>query len=122
MGSIAIYERDDLMHGLLSEWLTGAGYVVRDSATPVDAALPVDLVIASISLPKVETEILLSGVQSVHPGTPIIALSSGARSGLSSNGATARALGVQRILAKPLTRKELLAAVEALVGPSSHRS
>jgi hypothetical protein len=35
---------------------------------------------------------------------------------LSSNGAAAQALGVTRVLAKPLTRNELLAAVDNVIG------
>jgi DNA-binding response OmpR family regulator len=116
MASIAVYERDDLMYGLLREWLSGAGHVVQDS-TPVHGAIPrADLVIMSISMPRRETELLIRAMQRVHPGAPIIALSSQARLGLSSSGAPARELGVERVMAKPLTRKELVAAVDDILG------
>jgi DNA-binding response OmpR family regulator len=116
MGSIAIYERDDLMCGLLREWLTNAGYSVEDSGAAPDRSARVDLVIVSITNPKQEGESSIRHVRSVHPRAPIIALSSQARSGLSSTGSTARALGVEHVLAKPLTRQELLAAVESVTG------
>lgn len=117
MKSIVIYERDDLMYALLREWLSASGYTVRETAPPPGADAPVDLVIASISIPQYDNEILIRGVRRIHPNAAIIALSSQARSGLSSDGAAAAALGVQRVMAKPLTRSELLAAVEATIGP-----
>lgn len=117
LSAVAIYERDDLMHGLLREWLSGAGYAVRDSLLPSHPAAAVDLAIVSITMPKQESNAMLRGVQRRHPRIPIIALSSQARSGLSSDGTAARALGVERVLAKPLTRNELLAAVRDVIGP-----
>jgi DNA-binding response OmpR family regulator len=115
MGKIAIYEPDDLMLELLREWLTAAGYTVRDS---LDSDLTVsDLAIVSVERPKSESEVLIRELQREYPGTPIIALSSRARSGLCSNGAAAQALGVERLLAKPLRRHELLVAVDEAIGP-----
>ena len=118
MNCIAIYEPDQLMRFLLREWLRGAGYRVRDSVPRSDEATGVDLVIVSTTMPKRDSDALLGLVQRVHPRTPIIALSSRARSGMSSNGPAARALGVERVVAKPLTRNELLAAVRAVLPPA----
>ena len=115
MAGIAIYEPDDLMHELLREWLTAAGYTVRDSLDS-DPSVP-DLAIVSVERPKSESEVLVHGLRHESPGTPIIALSSRARSGLCSNGPAAQALGVERLLAKPLRRHELLVAVDEAIGP-----
>ena len=115
MGAIAIYEPNDLMRGLLREWLTGAGYAVQNS--PASELTSPDLAIVSVESPKCESELMIRGVQREYPGTPIIALSSRARSGLSSNGAAAQALGVARLLAKPLRQHELLMAVDEAIGP-----
>ncbi|HEX3845732.1 MAG TPA: response regulator [Steroidobacteraceae bacterium] len=116
MTTIALYEPDDLMHGLLREWLSSAGHVVQDS-TPGQGAIPrADLVIMSISTRKGETQLLIRGMRRIHPGTPIIALSSQARLGLSSNGVLACELGVARVMAKPLARKELITAVDDILG------
>jgi CheY-like chemotaxis protein len=117
MGSIAIYERDDLMYALIREWLGGAGYTVQESATPSDLPGSVDLVIASLTMPKQNSGALIRSVHQLHPDIPIIALSSQARSGLCSGGATAQALGVACVMAKPLRRSALLAAVQTLIGP-----
>jgi DNA-binding response OmpR family regulator len=112
MANITAYERDDLMYGLLREWLGGAGHIVGDSTRTEDRHTPsADLVIVSISGAKREIDLLMHCVRCVHPGTPIVALSSQARLGLFSNGALARELGVARVMAKPLARKELVAAV-----------
>jgi CheY-like chemotaxis protein len=116
MGAIAVYEPDDLMRELLLEWLTAAGYAVRDSMTDPDPTVP-DLIIVSVETPKSARDVLIRGLQREYPGTPLIALSSRARSGLCSNGAAAQALGVERLLAKPLRRHELLVAVDAAIGP-----
>jgi DNA-binding response OmpR family regulator len=116
MRGIAIYERDGLMRDLLREWLTAAGYSVWDAKQDCYPTPP-QLAIVSVETPKPESEVLIRGLQRNFPGTPIIALSGWARAGLSSNGAAAQALGVQRLLAKPLMRHELLMAVDAVIGP-----
>jgi DNA-binding response OmpR family regulator len=120
MSSIVIYEADDLMRGLLHEWLAGAGYrvsvvVPRDAAPRVAA----DLVILNIELPKDTGSRVAEKIQLAHPGKPIIALSAQFRANLSTAGATARALGVSQVIAKPLTRDALLAAVRAIIGPAN---
>lgn len=116
MSGIAIYERDDMMRGLLQEWLSGAGYALRESTLSLAPVSGVDLAIVSLSMPKQEGDALIRRVQALHPRTPIIALCSQARSGLCLDGATARALGVERVMAKPLRRGELLDAVQAVIG------
>ena len=105
------------MRALLKEWLSEAGYRVR-GATPRGAQRggAEDLVIVSLYMPKYAGALLVSEIQAAHPGTPLIAISGQFRSGLSDVGATAHALGVQRVLAKPLTRSDLLAAVRVLIG------
>jgi hypothetical protein len=112
-----IYEPDDLMCHLLHEWLTGAGYTVCDTIEVEPHAL-VSLVIASISTTELEREILIPRLQREYPEAAVIVLCSQARSGLSSDGALARALGVQRVMAKPLRRGELLTTVADLIGPA----
>lgn len=123
-GGIAIYERDELMYALLREWLSDAGYFVRNlalSSECADSAARAQLVIVSFSMLKEKDDALIRAVQHIYPGTPIIALSSQARSGLCSAGAAAHALGVQLLVAKPLRRGELLAAVGAIIGPPQAR-
>jgi DNA-binding response OmpR family regulator len=120
MSAITIYEENDLMRALLKEWLSQAGYRVR-GAVPggVQPAGGEDLVIASVYRPKDTGAQTLRAVRAAHPGTPIIAISGQFRSGLCATGTTAQMPGVEQVLAKPLTRGELLAAVRAIIGAPS---
>jgi DNA-binding response OmpR family regulator len=120
MSRIVIYEDNDLMRALLEEWLSQEGYRVR-AAAPRDVRRTgaADLVIASIYMPKHSGAAMVREIQAAHPGTPVIAISGQFRSGLPAVGAAARMLGVQQVLAKPLTRADLLEAVRAMIGAPS---
>jgi DNA-binding response OmpR family regulator len=118
MSSIVIHEENDLMRALLTEWLSDAGYrVCADTPRGAPGADAVDLLIVSVYMPKQSGARLMREVQAAHPGTPVIAISGQFHSGLPSNGATAQSLGVQQVIAKPLTRSALLNAVSATIGP-----
>jgi DNA-binding response OmpR family regulator len=122
MSKIVIYEENDLMRALLKEWLSEAGYDVHAAAShdqhsgyPADGR-PADLVIVSLYMPKQGGAQLVREIQATHPGAPLIAISGQFLAGLSASGAIAHALGVQQVIAKPLTRSDLLAAVRAIIG------
>jgi DNA-binding response OmpR family regulator len=120
MSGIVIYEENDLMRALLEEWLSQAGYRVRTLAPrDVRSAEAADLVIASIYMPKHAGAEMVREIQAAHPGTPVIAISGQFRSGLPAVGAAARTLGVQQVLAKPLSQADLLEAVHAMIGAPS---
>ena len=121
MAGIAIYERDSLMRDLLREWLTAAGYTVWGPAPGGDPTAP-ELALVSVETPKPEHAVLIRALRRIYPDTPIVALSAWARSGLSSNGGAAHALGVERLIAKPLRRQELLRAVDSVIGPPASTS
>lgn len=111
------------MRELLREWLREAGYAAR-AAAPKEPGhgAPADLVIVSVYMPRHGGMHLLREIRAAHPGTPLIAISGQFRLGLSDVGATARTLGAQRAIAKPLTRSDLLDAVRALIGPPELRA
>lgn len=113
MSNITVYEGDSLMRALIEEWLCGAGYHVNTAARP---GQPADLVIASVSSPKDSGALQVRKIQAGHPGTPLIAISAQFRSGLSTAGAIAEKLGAHRVIAKPLSRADLLEAVRAIIG------
>jgi DNA-binding response OmpR family regulator len=119
MSDIVIYEENDLMRALLQEWLSEAGYRVRAAKPGGMQQDSADLAIVSVYMPKHAGAQLVREIRAGHPGTPLIAISGQFRSGLSAVGAAADALGVQQVLAKPLTRCELLDAVRAMIGASS---
>lgn len=116
MAHIVLYEENDLMRSLLKEWLSQEGY--RVSAVDPHADPPggvADLVIVSIYMPKNVGAQLIRQIQAIHPGVPVIALSGQFRSGLSTIGPTAQALGVKQVIAKPLSRADLLEAIRAII-------
>jgi CheY-like chemotaxis protein len=117
MSNIVIYEENDLMRALLEEWLSDAGYGVHAAAShDLMSGRLADLVIISVYMPKHAGAQLVREIQAIHPDTPLIAISGQFRSGLSANGAIAQTLGVQQVIAKPLTRSDLLAAVRTMIG------
>jgi len=117
MSTIVIYEADDLIRGLLQEWLTGAGYCVGASTLCGPRPLQAELVIVNIGMPKQAGPRVAEEIRAAHPGTPIIAISAQFRADLSSAGTTAQSLGVAQVIAKPLSRDTLLAAVRAIIDP-----
>lgn len=104
-----VIEPDELIRRLLCEWLAEAGYVVEaHSSSGQRSAVAHDLVI--LNVPRV------SGFQVAESlgernSAPVLAISARFRRGLGSSAATARRLGVHRVLPKPFTREELLEAV-----------
>jgi DNA-binding NtrC family response regulator len=115
--NIVIYEEDFLTRTLLEEWLAEAGYGVRvgNRCNPgVDGAC--DLVIVSVYMPKNGGAQCLRDIREAHPDTPVIAISGQFRPGLSAAGATAQKLNVRQVVAKPLTRQDLLESVRGIIG------
>jgi two-component system, OmpR family, alkaline phosphatase synthesis response regulator PhoP len=119
MSTIVIYEADDLMRGLLKEWLTGAGYRVVAATICGPRPPTADLVIVNVGMPKQEGSRVADEIRAAHPKTPIIAISAQFRADLSSAGTTAQTLGVAQVIAKPLSRDTLLAAVRAIIEPAA---
>jgi len=107
------------MRGLLTEWLTGAGYAVRArSLRGAPAGEGADLVIVDLYMPRQAGVDVVRAVQQAHPGAPVIAISAQFRPGLAGSCRAARALGARKLIAKPFTREDLLGAVRALLGPA----
>ena len=112
MPGIVIIEQDKLMRGLLIEWLSAEGYSVRADDTEGVAQFPTrtDLVIVDVYMPRHEACQMLRAVKAAYPETPLIAISGQFRTGLVGSCTAADALGVHQVIAKPLTRRDLLAA------------
>ena len=114
---IRVYEEDDLTRALLEQWLGEAGYRVRvGAACGAGPQTHSDLVIVNVSMPKQAGRQCIRHIREAHPQAPLIAISAQFRSGLSASGATAQALGVLKVIAKPLVRSELLEAVRGIIG------
>ena len=119
MKDIVIYEEDELMRELLAEWLGDEGYRVRAPLPHEARRDDADLVVASVYMPKRAGAQAVREIRAAHPSAALIAISGQFRAGLSTDGAAARALGVQQVIAKPLRREELLEAVRAMIGAPS---
>ena len=116
---IVIIEEDKLMRELLAEWLSAEGYSVS-AAAPGIAQVPhdADLVIVDVYMPRHEGTSRLRAVKAVYPDTPLIAISGQFRPGLVGSCTAANALGVRQVIAKPFTRRDLIAAVHGVIGPA----
>jgi CheY-like chemotaxis protein len=104
-----VIDSDPAMAGLLAEWLEGQGFCVFE-------ALPdgrCDLIVADVPQPRLGAPGFLRRLARAHPGTPVLALSSQFLRG--ADAAVAKALGVDAVLPKPVTRDALAAAVKKLV-------
>src|SRR5690348_11242108 len=118
MADIVIIEEDALMRSLLIEWLTADGYRVSEAVDDeVESHAHTDLVIVDVCMPRNADNIRLRLARAAYPGVPTIAISAQFCTGVRRTGGTARALGVDRVLAKPFAREELLHAVRSVIGP-----
>jgi DNA-binding response OmpR family regulator len=109
-GCIVVVETDDLIRDLLERWLSEAGYTVLTTGadTPLPEHSP-SLVIVNVSRPG-HSGTLIRSLQAAYPA-PILVISGRFRRGLSASANAARQLGATKVLPKPFTRAELLAAV-----------
>ncbi|MGH8731491.1 MAG: response regulator [Burkholderiales bacterium] len=120
MIEVLVVDDDALMRGLLAEWLSEAGYRVRQAENGVNAlkmlrSRPVGLLITDIDMPGRDGAQTLGDARRMLPGLPVIAISGGARDGRQNWAVTALKLGAAMALAKPFKRHDLLAAVEEVV-------
>lgn len=120
MIEVLLVDDDALMRGLLAEWLSEAGYRVRHADNGVNAlrllrARRFGLLITDMDMPISDGTQILNEVRCVQPELAVIAISGGDRDRAHSWVATALKLGAAKALAKPIERRELLAAVEELV-------
>ena len=113
-GYIVIVEPDDLIRELVERWLGEAGYGVVLSAKDHDKSMVIpQLVIADISDPGGASATIEA--LRVAYSAPILALSARFRRGLGGSSEAAQRLHVGKVLPKPFTREELLAAVREVV-------
>lgn len=120
MIEVLVVDDDALMRGLLAEWLSDAGYRVRQAENGANAlqilhSRPAGLLITDMDMPGRDGAQTLDEARRMLPGLPVIAISGGARDGRQNWAATALKLGAAKALAKPFERRDLLAAVEEVL-------
>ena len=120
MIDVLVVDDDPLMRGLLAEWLSEAGYGVRQAENGTTALQmlqrqPAGLLITDMDMPGRDGAQTLEEARRMLPGLAVIAISGGARDAKQDWVAIASGLGAAKTLAKPFERQELLAAVEEVV-------
>jgi DNA-binding response OmpR family regulator len=103
---VVIIETDDLVRGLLTRWLTDAGHTIAPDGSQQAGTT---LVIADIPNPAQADAVLRE--LGARYGAPILAISGRFRRDPVASEDAARRLGVAKVLPKPFTSEELLAAV-----------
>jgi CheY-like chemotaxis protein len=122
MQTVVVIEEDSAMRTLICEWLRGEGYVVR--GLPVEEAglaSGADLVIVDVPNLRSRGADTVRAVRARYPQSALIGLSTQLGRSLHSDSNPARALGLQRLVAKPCARGELLDAVADAIG-AAHRT
>ena len=116
MARILLIEDDDSLRKALARLISRNGYEVIEAdngrtALQKIAGQPTDAVITDMIMPEMEGVETIQALRRGNPGAKIIAISGGGRSSAESYLKIAHALGVQKILTKPLDPWELLAAL-----------
>ena len=118
MSRIVIIEQDQLLRGLLREWLSAEGYAVSERRLGEQSSdAPAALVIVDLYMPRCRGGDCVRAVKQAHPGAAVIAMSAQFSSGLAHSPRAAQVLGARQLLVKPFSRVELLSAVRAAIGP-----
>jgi CheY-like chemotaxis protein len=123
MASILLVDDNDEFRTMLSKVLTRAGFQVQEAsdgrqAIELYGIHPSDLVITDLVMPEKEGLETIMEFKRLYAGSKIIAISGEERIGPQASLQVAKALGAQRVLAKPFSDRDILEAVsEVLKGP-----
>ena len=117
---ILVVDDDTLLRGMVAEWLTQVGYVVREAQDGVAAlallrGAPARLLITDMQMPSLNGAEMLAIVCREFPTMPVIAMSGQFDSGFGFTRETAIKAGATKVLAKPFSRDDLLTSVRAVV-------
>ena len=81
--------------------------------------MPVDLVITDIIMPEKEGLETIREMKKLHSDLKIIAMSGGGKISPENYLGTAKVFGASRVLEKPFTQKQLVSAVQDMLGEPS---
>jgi CheY-like chemotaxis protein len=125
MAKILLIDDDEALRNVTVEILNSAGHVVDDapdgnSGLALYSTGRYDLIITDIAMPDMDGLELITNLSRCSPRPRIIAMSGDSQFSESVYLPTARHLGVQATLSKPIRAETLLNAVErVLAGPAS---
>jgi DNA-binding response OmpR family regulator len=110
---VLVVEHDSLLRALVGEWLRAEGFEALFAQGGAVARIEaVDALIIDLAKPC-DSHGCISAWRQAYPGARIIAVSGRFQVGDTGSQAMADKLGVTGVLAKPFTRGELRAALEA---------
>ncbi len=122
MKRILVIDDDRQMRQMLRQMLERQGYEVVDAPNGKEGIelcrqFSIDLIITDIIMPEKEGVATIIELRRDFPDVKIIAISGGSR-GIDSQSCLsyAKALGVSHRFTKPFDRKELLEAIQELLG------
>jgi len=124
MAIILIVDDDGALRKLLKRILQRVPYEVLDAANGQEALelfrrRPADLVITDLFMPQQDGLETILALRRLNSHLPIIAISGGGSAAQFDMLRTASLFGAARVLMKPFTAEEVLAAVSALLPPSA---
>ncbi len=121
MGRILVIEDEAQMRKLLRQVLEDAGYEVEEAPDGLEGVRlyrenPADLIITDMIMPKKEGMETILDLKLEFPNVKIIAISGGGRVGAEPYLQIAEGFGAERVFRKPFDIKELLTAVDEIMG------
>jgi DNA-binding response OmpR family regulator len=118
--TVDIYERDSATRDLMQQWLSDAGYRVRENGgSRAQPNSPVDLVILATQLPTLQTLEVIRTMRLIYPTTAFLVLPRQDTPQAAVAATSTQSMGATRVLCRPLTRKQLLEAVRAVTSDQS---
>jgi CheY-like chemotaxis protein len=121
MACILVIDDNDELRVTLGEILEGAGYEVREASNGREGlaccqAHAIDLVVTDLLMPEQEGLATIQQLRTMEPIPKIIAMSGGGQTGRLDFLHAATLLGADRTLQKPVRARDLLTAVQSLLG------
>jgi len=118
--SILLVDDDDQLREMLSEALTGEGFLVREASNGAQglkhyAEQPTDLVITDLVMPEKEGLEMILEIKLLNGEVKIIAMSGGGRGSSLNYLKMAKAFGAQLVLPKPFSHREILNAINEVL-------
>ncbi len=118
---ILVIDDDEQMRDLLHKAMQWAGFEVVSAANgrlgqQLFEEVHVDLIITDLIMPEQEGLETIRNIKQNYPAVKIIAISGGGRIGPEAYLPAARELGADRAFSKPFDVKELVCAVQELLG------
>lgn len=121
MARILVIEDDDILRALMRKMLTRSGYEVVEAAdgscaTQLYREHAIDLIITDLFMPDKEGMEVIRDLRKENPEAKIIAISGGSSFDSIDYLDVARLIGAAMTLNKPFGSRELLEAVQQLLG------